>query len=311
MFVYGPVPSRRLGHSLGVSPIPPKTCTYSCVYCQLGRTTSLESVRKSYYPREKILDEILSKIPSANADFITFVGDGEPTLCADLGWLIRKTKQQTGLPIAVITNGSLFFLKDVREDLLMADVVLPTLDAGDKETFRKLNRPHKDVDYSTMLKGQIDFRKEFRGKIWLEIMLVKGLNDTRQELEKIKEAVDQTKPDRVYISVPIRPPAEKWVEIPDPKSILEAQKILQGSTPLDMFETGEFGLGDFDDVREVIMEIGSRHPLRKSQACEIEERMGESGVIERMIAEGKLFEVNYNKETYLMPSHLKHHNNRS
>jgi len=280
------------------------------VYCQLGRTTALESSRKSYYPREKILDEILRKTPSSNADFITFVGDGEPTLCADLGWLIGKTKEQAGLPIAVITNGSLFFMEDVRRDLMPADVVLPTLDAGDQDTFKRINRPHKDIDYSTMLQGQIDFRREFRGRIWLEIMLVKGLNDTDEQLEKIKKAIDRIKPDRIYISVPIRPPAEQWVEIPLPESILKAQKILQASNPLDMLESGEFGLGEFSDAREAILEIGSRHPLRKSQAHEIETRLAGSGVVEHMIEDGELFEIKYNNEIYLMPSHLKHYKNR-
>ena len=310
MYVYGPVPSRRLGRSLGVSPIPSKTCSYSCVYCQLGRTTSLEAERKRYFPKENILKEILQKVSSSEADFITFVGDGEPTLNADLGWLIRQTKKETRLPIAVITNGSLFFMKDVRDDLLSADVVLPTLDAGEQEIFKRINRPHKSIDFDTMLQGQTDFRKEFSGMIWLEVMLVKGLNDSIEQLEKIKGAVDKINPDRIYISVPIRPPAEKWAEIPAPDAILKAQEILQGSTSLDMLESGEFGIEEFSDTKQAILEIGSRHPLRKSQAYEIEKRLSETGIVDSMISDRELFEMEYNNETYLMPSHLKHHKNR-
>jgi wyosine [tRNA(Phe)-imidazoG37] synthetase (radical SAM superfamily) len=310
MFVYGPVPSRRLGRSLGVSPIPSKTCSYSCVYCQLGRTTSLEAKRKSYFPKEKILEEILQKVSTSASDFITFVGDGEPTLNADLGWLIRQTKREIELPVAVITNGSLFFMKDVRKDLLLADVVLPTLDAGDQEKFKRINRPHKSIDFDTMLQGQIDFRREFSGNIWLEVMLVKGLNDSTEQLEKIKRAVDKINPDRIYISVPIRPPAEKWAEIPSPESILRAQEILQGSTSLDMLESGEFGIEEFSDTKQAILEIGSRHPLRKSQAYEIEKRLSETGIVDSMISDRELFEMEYNNETYLMPSHLNHNHSR-
>jgi len=146
-YVYGPVPSRRLGRSLGVNPIPFKTCNYSCVYCQLGRTLHLINERKSFFPKDDILEEILEsvKIHKGKIDYITFVGEGEPTLNKDLGWLIRKAKDRTNLKIAVITNGALLYREDVKEDLLAADVVLPSLDAGSEETFKKINRPHKDL----------------------------------------------------------------------------------------------------------------------------------------------------------------------
>jgi len=305
MYVYGPVPSRRLGRSLGVSPIPPKTCSYSCVYCQLGRTTSLEITRKSYYPKQDILDEIIDRARSSKPDFITFVGDGEPTLCKDLGWLIDNTRRILDLPIAVITNGSLFHMQDVRHDLLRADVVLPTLDAGDQTIFKKINRPHRNISFDKMLKGQIDFRKEYSGQIWMEVMLVKDVNDSEAELFKIKRAIDLIEPDRIYVVVPIRPPAEEWVEIPNPETILMAQKILQKSIPLASRESGDFGLGEFSDAGRAIMEIGSRHPLRKAQAYEIEKRFSMAGTVERMIASGELHEKEYDNEVYLLPAHFK------
>jgi wyosine [tRNA(Phe)-imidazoG37] synthetase (radical SAM superfamily) len=136
VYVYGPVPSRRLGASLGVSPIPAKTCSYTCVYCQLGRTTNLTVSRLSFYPREEILAEILHKGTNATLDYVTFVGDGEPTLCKDLGWLIEQTKKNLTARTDVITNGSLLFLDDVRLDLIAADVVMPTLDAGNEKDFQ-------------------------------------------------------------------------------------------------------------------------------------------------------------------------------
>ncbi len=305
MFVYGPVPSRRLGYSLGVSPIPAKTCSYTCVYCQLGRTTALEITRKSYYPKQDILDEIINLAHSSNPEVVTFVGDGEPTLCKDLGWLIHQTKQNLDLPVAVITNGSLLHMPDVRHDLLEADVVLPTLDAGDQAIFKKINRPHRDIDFDTMLQGLIDFRKEYSGKIWLEVMLVKGLNDSETELLKIKKAADQIEPDRIYVVVPIRPPAEDWVEPPDAETILKAQRIFQKSIPLSEREAGDFGLEEFTDARQAIIEIGSRHPLRKSQAQEIEKRLSRPGTVERMIAAGEMDEKEYKGEIYLLPAHFK------
>lgn len=305
MYVYGPVPSRRLGYSLGVSPIPAKTCSYTCVYCQLGRTTALETDRKSYFPRQDILDEIISMARSSNPEIVTFVGDGEPTLCKDLGWLISQAKQNLDLPVAVITNGSLLYMPDVRQDLLEADVILPTLDAGDQVTFKKINRPHHDIDFDTMLQGLIDFRKGYSGKIWLEVMLVKGMNDSEIELLKIKKAADQIEPDRIYVVVPIRPPAEDWVEPPDAETILMAQRIFQKSIPLSEREAGDFGLEEFTDARQAIIEIGSRHPLRKSQAQEIEKRLSRPGTVERMIAAGEMDEKEYKGEIYLLPAHFK------
>ncbi len=151
MYTYGPVPSRRLGRSLGVSPIPPRTCSYSCVYCQLGRTTHLVTRKQSFYPKEDILSEIIRNAESSKPDYITFVGDGEPTLCADLGWLINQYKKRLPFPVAVITNGSLLFREDIRQDLMSADVVLPSLDAGSEEVFRRINRPHSEIRFDTML----------------------------------------------------------------------------------------------------------------------------------------------------------------
>lgn len=304
MYTYGPVPSRRLGSSLGVSPIPPKTCSYSCVYCQLGRTNHLQIERKSFYAKENILSEIIKRAGVSKSDYITFVGDGEPTLCRDLGWLIHHTKTKLRLPVAVITNGSLLFLKDVRRELKEADVVLPTLDAGSKKIFRHINRPHGDIGFNTMLGGLIDFRTEFSGQIWLEIMLVKGLNDSEEELWKIRKIVDLIKPDRVYVVSPIRPPAEPWVKPASPETILKAQQILGNAVPITELEIGEFGLHEFTDAYQAIMEIGSRHPLRREQAKEIENTFSAPGTVEKMLRKNKLMQVNFNGENYLLPSYF-------
>jgi len=304
MYTYGPVPSRRLGRSLGVSPIPPKTCSYSCVYCQLGRTNQLTPQRASFFPKEDIFSEIKDKLASSEVDFITFVGDGEPTLSADLGWLIQMCKKHSSKSIAVITNGSLLYRQDVRNDLREADVVLPTLDAGNEEIFRRINRPHGEIGYNTMLQGQVDFRREFRGQIWLEVMLVHGLNDTEEALKDISKAVKQINPDRIYITTPIRPPAEAWVKPPRPEGIIRAQEILGKTFTIAENESGGFGLESFTNAKEAIMEIGSRHPLRQEQALEIESIFSEPGTLEKLLEEQELVRIPYNETEYLLPRHF-------
>lgn len=288
MYVYGPVPSRRLGASLGVSPIPSKTCSYTCVYCQLGRTNKLTVDRESYFPREEILAQIVERGNQTEYDYVTFVGDGEPTLCADLGWLIRQTAEELKGPTAVITNGSLLFREDVRQDLVDADVVMPTLDAGNANTFRAINRPHRSITYELLLQGLIDFRRHYNGQLWLEVMLVRDLNDSEYELQLIKAAADRISPDRIYIAVPIRPPAEAWVKPPLPETVLRAQEILGGVATTAAPEHGSFGVAEFHSVFEAIRELALRHPLRWEQARKIEEHFRQSGAIEKLVREGKI-----------------------
>lgn len=304
MYAYGPVPSRRLGRSLGVSPIPRKTCSYNCIYCQLGQTNKLQVKRESFYPKEDILSDIEKVMNFANADHITFVGDGEPTLCKDLGWLIKSCKNKWQIPVAVITNGSLFFMEDVRQDLKSSDVVLPTLDAGSEEVYRTLNRPHGSIGFEEMLQGQVDFRKEYPGKIWLEVMLVKGVNDSDESLLEIKDAIEQVKPDRIYISVPIRPPAKPGVRPPEPERIMRTHEILGTSLDLTDRESGEFGLDNFPDLRTTIIEICSRHPLREEQARDIEGRFPGAESIDTMLSDGSLGRVEYQNISYLLPANF-------
>jgi wyosine [tRNA(Phe)-imidazoG37] synthetase (radical SAM superfamily) len=301
MFVYGPVPSRRLGRSLGVSSIPSKACSYNCVYCQLGRTNRVSVKRESFYPRNKILSEIKKQIGKGNKiDYITFVGDGEPTLCKDLGWLIAQCKQQWQIPVAVITNGSLLFMEEVRHDLIRSDVVLPSLDAGGDEIFRKINRPHHSIKFDTMLDGLVEFSHQYKGMLWLEVMLVGGVNDSDRSLVDIKNSIERIQPDRVYVSVPIRPPAESWVMVPDPERIIHAHEIFGTARELTDYESGEFGLCNFTDAESAILEICSRHPLREEQAREIEDRFSKASCVDELIDKGTLERVQYRDVWYLL-----------
>jgi len=196
-YIYGPVPSRRLGRSLGVDPLPLKTCNFSCVYCQLGRTKRYTSVRREFFPKEDIAEEMkrrIGEIGRENIDYITFAGSGEPTLYRGLGWLIERAKD-SGIPVAVLTNGSLLSEGEFYE----ADVVLPTLDAGCEETFRRVNRPYR-ISFDSMVEDMVKFREEFHGKLWFEFMAIEGLNDSPQEILRIKDILDRAGADRVDIN---------------------------------------------------------------------------------------------------------------
>ncbi|MCF2144530.1 MAG: radical SAM protein [Candidatus Heimdallarchaeota archaeon] len=300
-FVYGPVPSRRLGESLGVSPIPNKTCNYSCVYCQLGRTTHFINERRDFYPKEDIFAEIKEAVSSTEKiDYITFVGEGEPTLYKSLGWLIAETKKLTTIPIAVITNGSLLYLPEVRKDLLKADVVLPTLDAVDQALFRKVNRPRRELVIDKIIQGMMDFRAEYSGEIWMEVMLVKGLNDSEETIQELKTVLDKLRSERVYVNVPIRPPAEKWVEIPDKEVVLRICKTL-GATNLAFYEsTTGFTIQSQEEIEEEILKITTRHPLREDQILHLTAMPTEKirKLLETMVKQEKLKKMLYNEQVF-------------
>jgi wyosine [tRNA(Phe)-imidazoG37] synthetase (radical SAM superfamily) len=207
-YIFGPVPSRRLGLSLGIDIIPFKTCTLSCIYCQIGNTPETTLKRKEYTPVGEILAEIREYLKNApQIDWITFSGSGEPTLHSGIGRLIRGVKAITKIPICVITNGTLFSDPAVRSDVLEADAVMPSLDSAREETFRAICRSHPDLNVYDIINGLADFRREYHGKIWLEIMLVDELNDTTEELAALRDAVQLIRPDSIHLNTVVRPPA--------------------------------------------------------------------------------------------------------
>ena len=211
-YVYGPVPSRRLGRSLGVDLVPFKTCTYDCVYCNLGRTTNKTTERGVYAPVSEILTELDAKLSTARApDYISLAGSGEPTLHVGIGELIEGIKQLTRIPVAVITNGSLLWDPEVQDALMGADLVLPSLDAGDEFVFRYVNRPHWRIDFEKMVNGLAEFRKRFHKPLWLEVFLIGGVTGMEAEARKIASLVERIGPDRVQLNTAVRPTAEEFV----------------------------------------------------------------------------------------------------
>lgn len=222
-YVYGPVPSRRLGFSLGVDILPFKTCTLDCVYCQLGSSSRTTVRRKAFFDPKEVLAHVQGAIASgARIDHITFSGSGEPTLNRSIGGIIRGIKKMTDIPVAVLTNATLLSRTDVREALRAADVVVPSLDAATPGMFRRVNRPHRSLSLSRTLKGLAEFRRRYKGEIWLEIMLVKGMNDSPAHVRKLKEAIAAIRPDRVQLNTVVRPPAVKSA---GPLNAAEMEKI--------------------------------------------------------------------------------------
>ncbi len=208
-YLYGPVPSRRLGRSLGVDIVPLKVCTLDCVYCQLGKTLTKTIERKDYAPIQSVLAELREALAEGvEADFISIAGSGEPTLHAGLGELIDGVRQITDIGVAIITNGTLLYRPDVRADCAKADVVMPSLDAADEETFHTINCPYPSINAEKVISGLCAFRKEFRGRVWLEVFLVEGINTGPQQIAALRDAADRIKPDKIQLNTAVRPTAD-------------------------------------------------------------------------------------------------------
>jgi len=208
-YTYGPVPSRRLGLSLGVDIVPPKICTLDCVYCQLGRTPKSSTMREEFVDIHAVLAEIEAKLKAGlKTDYLTLGGSGEPTLNSRLGDLIDGIRRLTSVPVAILTNGTLLYRDDVRAECAKADVVAPSLDAGDAAVFEAVNRPNPDITIEKLVSGLERFRDEFRGQIWLEVFLIAGVNTDAGQIEKIKGLIQRIRPDRVHLNTAVRPPAE-------------------------------------------------------------------------------------------------------
>ena len=215
-------------------------------------------------------------------DWITFVGSGEPTLHVGLGWMIRQIKTLTNIPIAVITNGSLLYQPDVREELCAADAVLPSVDAGTETLYRTINRPHPHLLFPSFVEGLAAFRDVYRGKLWVEVMLVKGLNDSEEALRSLAKILRQIMPDAVHLSLPIRPPAEPWVQPADEEALMRAVAILGSTASVIHPVEGEFDLSGYENILEAIIAIVTRHPLREEDLIRALNRWAPTRVTEAL-----------------------------
>ena len=266
--VFGPVPSRRLGQSLGIDPIPLKTCNWNCVYCQLGRTRPVTNERRTFFKKEIILGQVKEALDSHNPgdiDWITFVGSGETTLQKGLDEMINGIKAFTDIPVAVITNGSLLYMPEVRHELLDADAVLPSLDAGNPSLYRRINRPHPACTFERLVNGMFAFREEYQHHLWIEVMLLKDVNDDEDSLREIAEHLEKINPDEIHVTQPTRPPAETWVKPPDETGLERAHIILGSVAKIILPAKGSFDLSSDENLLESIVGVITRHPMKESE----------------------------------------------
>lgn len=308
-YVFGPVPSRRLGRSLGVNNVPPKHCSYSCVYCQLGRTTDLTCARRAFYPWRDVVGEVASAVRAVgegNVDYVTFAPDGEPTLDANLGLEIGGVKEETGKPVAVLTNGSLLFREDVRQELCEADLVSVKVDAAGEGAYRRVNRPHPGLRLELVLEGLREFARGYRGRLVTETMLVRGVNDGAAEVERVARFLRSVGPSKAYVAVPTRPPAEPWVRPASEEAVLRAYSIFREHLGRERVEllVGYEGpsFGAVGDPVEGLLATASVHPLRLDYAYAMLEGYGldPEAVLGELVREGKVVVLEYGGHRFVM-----------
>jgi wyosine [tRNA(Phe)-imidazoG37] synthetase (radical SAM superfamily) len=230
-YIYGPVNSRRLGLSLGLNLTTPKTCDFNCIYCQLGETSLTKVEREEYVPISDILDELKVWLESnrekaSQLHYITLSGSGEPTLHSKAGEMIGRIKQITAIPVALISNASLFGDPLLRRQILQADLILPSLDAVTEEVFRKIDRPDPKIRLAEIIEGLVALRKEFPGKIWLEVMLVKGINDDLRQIKKLRKVIERINPDKIQLNSPIRASSRQNVSAVDKRKLVKIRDLL-------------------------------------------------------------------------------------
>ncbi len=306
---FGPVPSRRLGRSLGINNIPPKVCTYSCIYCQVGKTYDLSNERKEFYKVKEIKDQVLRKInelkkQKEEIDFLSFVPDGEPTLDINLGKEIEILKDY-GIPIAVITNGSLTNRADVRRDLSKADWVSVKIDAVSENIWEKINRPHPNLSLKDILEGIVKFSNEYKGSLYTETMLIKGINTHKKDIEEIANFIGTLKINTAYISIPTRPPASKSAKVPDEATINMAYNLFEERN-INVELLSGYSVEEFPatkNVRDEILHITSVHPMREKDVKNILDKAGKNWkTVEDLVTKGELKMVNFGKNKFFLRS---------
>jgi wyosine [tRNA(Phe)-imidazoG37] synthetase (radical SAM superfamily) len=297
--IFGPVPSRRLGRSLGVDLVPFKTCTYDCIYCQLGRTTCKTVETNEWVPLDEVLEQLQEKLASG-PDYVTLSGSGEPTLFSRLGELIDRIKAMTRVPVAVLTNGSLLWQKDVRRQLTAADLVVPSLDAGDEAMFRLVNRPHESISLEQVMEGLIDFRRAFRGEYWLEVFVLGAYTAIPGELGKVAECVERIRPERVQLNTVTRPPAEKHAVGVSSERLGELAPMFHPRAEIIADFRGVHRQAEFAAGREEILEMLRRRPcsvddvaeglsMHRNEVLKYIEELDADGLLEESLTADKLY----------------------
>ena len=312
--IFGPVPSRRLGRSIGINNIPPKICTYSCAYCQLGHTIKMNIARQVFYKPEDILHVVQAKVEETRKagepiDYLTFVPDGEPTLDINLEQEIELLKP-LNIPIAVITNSSLIWQKEARNALMKADWVSLKVDAVEEKVWRQVDHPYKSLRLTSILKGVEEFAHTFKGMLVTETMLLANINDTDQNLREVSDFISLIQPTTAYLSIPIRPPAAKWAQPPDESVINNAYQIFDEKVKCVEYLTGYEGnaFTFTGNIEEDLLSITAVHPMRDDAVEEFLERAGANWTtVHRLVENGLLIETEYGRNKFYLRRFSRHH----
>jgi len=305
-YIFGPVSSRRLGFSLGVDIIPRKWCSYDCVYCEVGRTTHKSVKLQAFTGTDSALSELREflKIPGHRIDYITLAGSGEPTLNAELGRIISEIKSFTDLPVALLTNGSLFFKREVRQAVGEADLILPSLDTADEESFKVVNRPHDSLNLQLIIEGLVKLRDEYTGRIWLEVLMVEGLNNRPEQILALKRAIEQIKPDRVQLNTVVRPGTESRARAVSPEGLADICRILGEHTEIVASFRSQKLQNESGRAESQIVNMLRRRP------CPVDEISRATGlnddrltmILEKLIKEQRIhYDLHNGKGFYLAP----------
>ncbi|MEN6472483.1 MAG: radical SAM protein [Syntrophaceae bacterium] len=298
-YLFGPVPSRRLGRSLGIDLVPFKTCTYDCIYCQLGRTTNLTLERREWVPLEAVVAE-LKEMLTSRPDYITVSGSGEPTLYARLDELIAAIHALTDIPVAVLTNGSLLWQSEVRRQLREADLVIPSLDAGTPSLFQAVNRPHPGITFEKMTEGLALFREEYHGDYWLEVFILDGLTANISEVRRIASCAAAIGTERVQLNTVTRPPAEDYALGVDRRRLEDLATLFQPPAEVIADFHGVHAQPDFTATREAVLQMIRRRPctledigdglgLHRHETLKYVEALVNSGRIKAVANHGRVY----------------------
>ena len=285
-YIFGPVPSRRLGLSLGVDLIPQKTCSYDCIYCQVGKTTDRIMEPASFVVLSEVIEELKGVLSKTPPDVITLAGSGEPTLNNDIGYIISEIKKITTIPLTLLTNGSLLWKKQVREKVKGVDILIPTLSSIYEETYKKIHRPHPDLKLKNILRGLKEMRKEYTGNFFLEVVLLAGLNDTEKEIAGISKIIKDIKPDKVHLNTVVRPPSEPSAISLSSEKLEEIRNYLGGNTEIIAFVPLKSRANKLDSIVDQIIEMIKRRPVTAddiSTSLNIEKAETERFIKELMI----------------------------
>jgi len=304
--IFGPVPSRRLGRSIGINNIPYKVCSYSCAYCQVGKAVKMQVERQEFYLPDEIMQQVKQKLNSLAAsdypDYLTIVPDGEPTLDIHLGELITKLKT-FNLPVAVITNSSLINLKDVQDDLLLADWVSIKVDTLNPDLWKRVNKPHKNLDLDAILAGILQFSETFRGKLVTETMLLKNINDGEDGLELLAQFLYRIGPEVAYIAIPTRPPAFEGIFPANEAAVTLAYEIFTRHNITTELLTGYEGnaFASSGNFTNDILSITAVHPMRKDAVIALMAKANATPeILDKLISDGFIKKLGFNNQEYYL-----------